>query len=231
MKNQAVKPSSRRWNMLGPVIGVTVLLTLLAIYVMQPEPEPPATPSTAAKENKTPPRFGPGVLPESTLEPTIPGDAAADPEAPPGLAVTADQRLLINKEMRDVFDYFLMAGRVPDRSTRMARLHAHMKAKLPPDAYSEAAQIASNYLAYLSAFEKLMADELNRPRSDPGSPMANPDDSERISARIVQISQLRQSMLGTRIAQLWYAEEEAGTQQSLAEMRQLNANPQQPNIR
>src|ERR1035437_6235792 len=111
MKNQAASTSSKRWKLLGPIIAVVVLVIPVAIYIMQPEPEPPVSTVTAVKEKKAPPRFGPGVLTESSPEPTVPADpAAVDAEAPPGLAVTPDQHLLVNKELRDVFDYFLLAG-------------------------------------------------------------------------------------------------------------------------
>lgn len=231
MKNQAANIPLKRWTLAGPIIAVVAVLIPVAIYLMQPEPEPPVSVTTAVKEKKAPPRFGPGVLiesrPEAASDPT-----AVDPGAPPGLAVTPDQRLLINREMRDVYDYFLLASTAADRATRVAKLHAHLKAKLPSAAYEEAAQIASNYLAYLNAFESLMASEsMFMQKSETRSLPSNADEVERFSTRITQISRLRQSMLGVKIAQIWFAEEEANMQQSLTEMRQLNANPQQPNVR
>jgi hypothetical protein len=107
-----------------------------------------------------------------------------------------------------------------------------MKAKLPPAAYDEASTIASNYLNYLSAVEKQMAGEAAAlQKTETRSVPADAEDAERFAARIAQISRLRQSILGVQIAQLWYAEEEAGMQQSLAEKRQFDANSQLPNNR
>ncbi|CAN5398663.1 hypothetical protein BH11PSE11_BH11PSE11_14330 [soil metagenome] len=225
--------TSSHSKLIGIGLAVVVIAIPLAIFLLQPDPEPTlAVPATSVEKKPTPARFGPGVLTQSTPSASAPANSGAlDVGAPPGLEIMPNQHLVINKEMRDVFDYFLLGADAADRSSRVAKLQAHLKAKLPSPALEEASQIATAYLSYLIGFEKLMANEMSRPKTETTSVPSNIVEAERLSSRMVEISQMRKTVLGEKIAKLWYTEEEEGMRQSIAEMRQLNANPQEPNTR
>jgi hypothetical protein len=225
-QTQNMSSKSSSWTM--PIIVVVLAAIAIGIYLSLSDSEPVAPAVAPAIAPKGPTRFGPGMLSNAQPEIAAPVDHGyADPGAPPGLEVTPGQQLMVNKEMRNVFDYFLVPGGAAERPVHLARLQAHLKAKLPPPAYAEAAEIAANYSAYLTALEKLRSTELNLPKTQMTSIPLNAQDAERFSAKISEITRLRQSLLGVKVAQLWYGEEEEAMQQSLTELREHNATVNQ----
>jgi lipase chaperone LimK len=208
-------------------IVAAVVLIPFSFYFLQPKSKQASFTAPKPTTSTIQPRFGPGILQAQSHPSIAPSDTGrADPGAPPGLAVTPGQLLAHNKEMRDVFDYFLLGGSGAERSVRFERLQAHLKAKLPATAYQEAEQIASNYLRYLDAFEKFTANETLVPKTETTSVPANANELERFNAKVLELSRIRQSILGVKIAQLWFAEEEATMQQSLEDVRQASLHPQ-----
>ncbi|HEY0845472.1 MAG TPA: lipase secretion chaperone [Noviherbaspirillum sp.] len=220
----------KRESRLGKLGGATaggLLLALLAIYIVLPErAEPVAGAPVHHVESGAPVRFGPGVWSDAPPIPsTVPEPAFADSDAPGGIVITADKRLVVNKALKDVADYFLLGGHAGTRATHMERLIAHLRASLPSPAFEEAAQIVRNYLQYLDTHDALLA------RTAP--PPATPDsilpsaDIERIGAWLAQRMRLRQDLLGMQVARIWFSEEESADQQLLAAMRQSGGNPPQ----
>lgn len=204
-------------------IASGVLLTLLAIYLGQPE-APSPEPSAAQALTNAPVRFGPGVWTEPAPESMATDASAADTNAPGGLALMPDKHLVINKALKDVADYFLLGGHPGTRTVHAEKLRAHLRASLPNPAFEEAATIVLNYVAYLDAHDKLLARDSTQ-AATPDSLLGSLE-IERISAWMAQRARLRQEMLGMQVAQLWFAEEEMQDQQLLAAMRQKGTMPQ-----
>jgi hypothetical protein len=211
-----------------PLLAISAgLAVLTAAYLLQPEAEVPTQNEAVDNKKMEEMRFGPGKL--SGSKPAMPlyvNQSATDNEVPFGLAVTPGQQLLPNKEMRNVFDYFLAKGNSAGRSGNFAKLDAHLKTVLPAPAYLEARQIASDYMNYLNAYDQMMAQGQTQPRTETTSVPVDSVEMERFSTTLSQISRMRQSMLGVRIAQLWYADEEEGMQQNFAAVRQRNIDSQ-----
>lgn len=212
-------PATRR-----PLLGlalvasiVTAVLVIAVINFIQPD-DARALPGSASAPGATSMRYGPGLAMQPGAASATPAQAAtADTMAPDGLAITPDNHLVINRALRDVIDYFLLGGLPGERPTHIANLLVHLKKTLPSPASDDATKIARNYVAYLDEHDKLLARE-----SLPASPQANVAlalDVDRLSAWTAQRARLRQSMLGLDVAKVWFGDEEAQTQQQLADMR------------
>lgn len=210
---------------LGGAIAGGSLLALLAIYLVLPERQEPApTAPVPQVQIGMPVRFGPGVWTDPA-PPSAPAPEAAsiDTDAPGGLATTPDKRLVINKALKDVADYFLLGGHAGTRAAHMERLLAHLRARLPSPAFEEAAQITRNYLKYLDTHDTLLVRAAPPPVTmDSVLPST---DVERIAAWLAQRARLRQDLLGMQVAQAWFADEEAADQQLLSAMRQHGGLP------
>jgi lipase chaperone LimK len=146
--------------------------------------------------------------------------------APGGLAVTPDQKLVINRALRDVIDYFLFGGHPGQRAAHVARLDAHLKAALPPPAYGEAMAIVRNYLSYIEAHDQLLARE-SQPAASADSALA-PMDLDRIAAWVAQRTRLRQNFLGLKVTEIWFGAEQSETETDLAALRKRGAGSADP---
>ena len=207
--------TSKTWKLAGAALAVAAIAVAVTLTLMQPEPAP-APPADTVPANHDPARFGPGLLPSTQAEAPPPPDEAAalDPWVPAGLEVSSDQRLVVNKGLRLVFDYFLQPTVPGDRAERLEKLQAYLKAKLPASAYAEATPIASNYAKYLTAADALNAGD--RDSAQNGAIPTSYAGIEQMKARIGELSRLRQSMLGIDVAHAWFAADETGLQQMLA---------------
>jgi lipase chaperone LimK len=188
----------------------------LAIWQLQPDTKPVAARATVAP-NQPPARLGPGVWTTSTTPSGEVQSVAIDTVAPGGLAATPDGKLVINKALRDVIDYFLFGGHPGERSTHVAKLLAHLKAALPPPAFEEAVQIVKNYLAYIEAHDQLLAREAKPAAAADG--VVAPMDMDKVAAWVAQRNRLRQNFLGLKVAEIWFGAEQAEAEQDLAAMR------------
>jgi lipase chaperone LimK len=214
MQNSYGKRRSRRiWLLRSIVAGVITLAIFTYLRITSTEVSFD-TPTSSAPRSI---RFGPGVWIEpDAATATIDEPGNADTTAPGGLVITADGHLIVNKALHDVIDYFLLGGHPGERASHIAKLSAHLKASLPVIAYQDAIRIVQNYVAYLDAHDQLLARE-----SVPATPegIATPMDLDRIAAWVAQRARLRQTLLGVKVAQAWFDEDEAETQQTLATMR------------
>lgn len=207
-------------------IASGLLLAMLAAYIVTPEDLTPE-PAAPAAQADAPVRFGPGVWTEpapdatASVEPVV-----ADTHAPGGLAVTADNYLVINKALRDVADYFLLGGHPGTRSMHADKLFAHLKASLPSPAFEEAEQIMRTYITYLDSHDQLLARE-SMPAATPDS-MHISANIERIATWIAQRSRLRQNLLGLQVTKVWFEDEEAQDQQLITTMRQRGSGTTPP---
>jgi len=129
----------------------------------------------------------------------------------PGIAVTEQQTLVVDAALLNVFNSFLLK---PDDG-RAGQLMVYLKSKLSPPAYAEAAQLAERYQAYMQAHDELLAAQhLHR------AMQASIVDIERVAIWREQRDRLRQRLLGDRVVQVWYQNDDAQLDQVLQEWRQ-----------
>jgi hypothetical protein len=202
-----------RLTYLGAGLVIAAIVIPASLYVMWPEPTPePVPPVVQQKPAQT--RLGPGIIAASTAEPAQTNDSVIqDAWVPAGLEVTPDQHLILNKDMRAVFDYFLQPADRGNRAERLEKLRTYLKAKLPPAAYDEASAIVARYTHYLEAL-----DARNATQNDPmesGSVPTSYAGIEQLKANIAAQTRLRETVLGVNISQLWFAEEDADVQRFL----------------
>lgn len=180
----------------GIATGTAILGLALAVRsCREPEPPPPAAPAAPAASAAVP-----ASAPSARVPPAV--DPAAPPAALPRSlegteadgAVTADAagHLIVDLELRRLFDHFLIAtGEEPLAGIR-ARILAALRARLPEPATSEAAAILDRYLAYRDAAGRLAL---------PADPRAG----------LAQVHELRGRMFAPEVARAFFADEEAAT--------------------
>jgi lipase chaperone LimK len=204
----------RQWTRPGLLAVVIGLLAYALIWFCSSEPAVPASSMQPSVPATRPDRFDLGQWSGTVAENA---STTADTSPPEGLEAGADQHLRINRALRDVFDYYLLSGLPGSRAEHLAQLLAHLKAGLPALAYADAEPIAYSYVAYLAAHDALLARQ-SVPVVTLDSKLAAPD-AERMAAWLSQLSRLRQNMLGVEVARVWYADEEAESQRTLAALR------------
>ncbi|WP_211440625.1 lipase secretion chaperone [Collimonas humicola] len=199
---------------LGLTVAVLGLLAAALFWFRSAEPAAPAAGTPAVMQTSAAGRIGPGRVSDAA---GIGAPAARDTSPPPGLAVGADQHLLVSRALRDVFDYYLLGGLPGSRGEHMAQLLAYLKSNLPAPAYADGERLARAYVAYLAAHDALL-ERQTPPALTADSKMA-PLDVERVASWLAQLSRLRQDMLGMEVARIWFGEEEAESQRMLAALR------------
>lgn len=142
-----------------------------------------------------------------------------DTRAPTGLETTSDQRLVINRALRDVSDYFLVTDKSRAGGDKFDRLLAYLKAKLPAPAYTEASEIAAHYAQYLATQENVQDHKRHGVRAMPTRLPTPEEKADRLMARIMETSRLRQQLLGVQVAKIWFGDEEAQALQYAERMR------------
>jgi lipase chaperone LimK len=198
----------RRSSLAGRGLGVLLVVILAAALVVRrgrharlASPAPPPPPPAEA------PHAGEPATPAPSPRPVRAASAEAEPPAAlpgslagtePDGAIRADDagHLVIDLELRRLFDHFLIAtGEEPLAAIR-ARIVAALHARLPPTAEAEAIAILDRYLAYRDAARRLS------PPSDP-------------RAGLGQLHDLRTRMFAPEVARAFFADEEAATYAAL----------------
>ena len=194
----------RRLALLAGVAAIAIgaLVALRGTLTAPPAPPPPLSAPTVSGSDL-------GVAARATA-PALTAAAAA-PAAPPGAlpaslegtdadgAVTADAagHLVIDLELRRLFDHFLIASGEEPLATIRARIIAALRARLPATAAGEAVAILDRYLAYRDAARQLV------PAAD-------------AAAGLDQIHDLRARMFTPDVVRAFFADEEAATYAALA---------------
>jgi lipase chaperone LimK len=123
--------------------------------------------------------------------PTLPGSLEGA-DADGAVAADASGQLVIDLELRRLFDHFLAASGEEPIATMRARIIAALHARLPDRAATEAIAILDRYLAYRDAARNLP-----------------PTASDR--AGLAQVHELRARMFSPAVARAFFADEEAAT--------------------
>jgi lipase chaperone LimK len=188
---------------IGGVAAAAVVAAIVAAIVALRSADAPPGPATSAARSaggavpalvrasaaaaRAPEPAAPAALPAS-LEGTEPDGA---------IAADASGRLVIDIELRRLFDHFLAASGEEPVATIRARIVAVLRARLPATAAGEAIAILDRYLAYRDAARALV------PPADP-------------AAGLDHVHDLRVKMFSPAVVRAFFADEEAATSAALA---------------
>lgn len=200
--------SARRW---WAGVVITTVVTVVAIVVLAPAPptkphSPEQTSGTqssavaAAGTTKAEGLAAPGRdsnelgddglrnLPPSMAGTTVDGQLRADTHG----------RLVINHDVRRVFDYFLSAVGEESPEILLSRIRLYLADQLPPSAAAEAEAILFDYLAWQEAAGNL------------GEQSRVTDltlDPQRLASRLEQTQALQAQHLGPEVADAFFGDE------------------------
>ena len=141
-----------------------------------------------------------GATARRSLPPSLAG-TVADGE----LAVDESGRLVVTRETRRFFDYFLAGGGEEGVGRARARLVAEVRKRLPVSAVPEAIGLLDRYLAYRRRAR--LAEQA-------------PD----VGARVSLLHALREQALGAEAARAFFADEEAADEAAIERAR-ISADP------
>src|SRR5690606_3894855 len=80
-----------------------------------------------------------------------------DIEVDGGLRADADGQLILDADIRRLFEFFLNAVGEEPADQVIARIRAYIQANLPPDAAAQAQQVLDEYLALRQAMDEAQA--------------------------------------------------------------------------
>ncbi|MGN6141877.1 MAG: hypothetical protein ACTHNV_23525 [Ralstonia sp.] len=202
----------RTWHLSAVAVGAAVVgLSIGVMTTRLPESENPAAvePHASGADLISP---APNRMPITTSAGG--GDA-------PALTITAQQTLVVDTALLNVFNTFLLKH----DDDRAEQLKAYLSSKLPPTASAEAVRLAERYQAYMHAHDELLtAQHLS------SDMQAATVDIERIAVWREQRDRLRQRLLGDRVVKAWYQNDDAQLDQVLQEWRQRMADAQGVNL-
>lgn len=186
-------------------IGVTVALWLHGTAA------PPAAPApAAAAASAWDGAIGPGSL--AAPAPGRSGDFGMTvPGEPP--MVDAAGHLVIDLPLRQMIDAYVLKNRT-------AELRAYLRRRLAQPALGQAEGLVGDYQRYLEAERALRAQARLAPV---GEGALDASQVERLQTWQRQRAQLRERMLGTAVAQAWFAADDASCSNALADWRTMRA--------
>jgi lipase chaperone LimK len=199
----------------GMVCAAGVAIGVAAAFWLQGDSAPPAAPAPAAA-SAWDGAIGPGAL----AAPAPGRDDAGGMAAAGEQALTdAGGHLLIGTPLRQLIDsYILNAGSA--RPARLAELRAYLRQRLKQPALGQAEGLVGDYLRYLDAAQDLRSQLRIAP---PGEGALDAGKVGQMEDWLRQRAQLRERMLGTAVAQAWFAAEDAGCNTALADWRRMRA--------
>jgi hypothetical protein len=223
MPTQSISKRALPWRRYS-VIAIIGGLMLAAYIYLQSETEQ-ATP-VPAQTHASHDVFGPGVLTGSDGGASLSKQEEEDyPLAPGGLAANASQHLVINDALLQVINFYLLEQAAPNRADK---LQHYLAKSLPPPAYAEAAQIVAHYQSYMKAHDNLLAGQ-NLEGQDFATRSRN---IERLLTWRDQRDRLRLDILGDRVVQAWYLNDDRKFREVLDELHEnASAAPAQEDTR
>lgn len=142
-----------------------------------------------------------------TLEKALKNTSLADTQPPATPLLDAEGNLQHNRELRDIFDYFLsLSGEQRDEDI-LRLIEAYLTQHLPPHAVMQAMQTLAQYQTLNQRLTAL-------------SQTLEGDD---LQAKLEQLASLRREILGDALATAFFGEEEAYDRYSLEMLAQANA--------
>lgn len=191
--------------------GATALLATLLIALVAPSPFASQQAAAPVPASASPPPAM-AVVPGATnnrffreLGNSLPGPQLE-------MALTDTQQLIADGALRSIMDSFLLAR---SDDGRLQALRDYLVRRLPPSATQEALQLAERYNAYLKQHDALLSAQ-----NFPETP-----DPLRLASWQQQRRQLRVRLLGERVTEEWFGNEDTYLQQALAEATQPQDGP------
>lgn len=197
-------------------VGCALALLVGAVWLSSGG-DPSADPAAASSA-------GPGAQPGASANATLRAPRRIDPpppslstvprslqdtEADGALRTDAEGNLVIDEELRNLFDYFLVAtGEEPEENLR-ARVLAELNRRLPPRAAAQAAQLFDRYLRYRDQVADLTS---------------NPHGADKLEQRLDEVKRIRREQLGPKAAEAIFGAEEAHDEVTLQRKR-IAADP------
>lgn len=173
------------------------VLGLAACYAWPPDQPAPAPSAAAGGVQARAPVHAPARLAFFSEV------AGSDAEPATAIALTDAQELIVDSSLLDVFNFYLLKG------AGQQELKRYLQRRLPASASAEALRIAASYQAYMSQHDRLLA----------AQNFSGPVDPHRLDAWIQQRERLRRDVLGERVAQAWFQNEDAYLLQAMDEQR------------
>ncbi|HSY30261.1 MAG TPA: hypothetical protein VK832_22290 [Burkholderiaceae bacterium] len=223
MPTQSISKRTLPWRFYSIVAVAGGLILAIFIYSQTgtEQTAPASSPAHAANDV-----FGPGVLTGSDGGTSLAKQEEEHyPLAPGGLTADASQHLVINDALLQVINFYLLEQAPSNRADVLQR---YLAKSLPPPAYAEAAQILAHYQSYMKAHDDLLAGQ-NLGGQDFGSRSRN---IERLLTWREQRDRLRLNMLGDKVAQAWYQNDDLRFKEVLDELHEAaSAAPPQEDQR
>lgn len=122
----------------------------------------------------------------------------------------AQGRLVVDRALRDRFDYFLsLIGEEPEARV-LARLDAHLKSLLPPQALATARDLLARYMAFQQARSQLGQQD---PQAEAGTL-----EPQMLRARFERIQSLKQAHFDAREVAAFFGDDDAEDRYTLARL-------------
>jgi hypothetical protein len=146
-----------------------------------------------------------------------------EPAPEPGLALDPDGHLVAGLALRRLIDSYLARGPAETRAERVRQLLDFLNHRLAAAAAAEGARIVGRYSQYLDTQERLLARErfeafATRPLSE--------RDVERLLDYREQRAQLRERVLGAKLARAWFEADDSRCVAALREWQLQHVAPE-----
>ncbi|MGO4475394.1 lipase secretion chaperone [Massilia sp. 2TAF26] len=200
----------------GTVCVAGIFIGVTAAFWLQGGDAPPARPAPAAASAWD------GAIGPGALAAPAPSPGSASREAAPGepSLVDAGGRLIIGLPLRQLIDSYVVKTKGGARQAGAAELRAYLRQGLKQPALAQAEGLVGDYLRYLDAEQGLRAQLRIAP---PGEGALDAAQVGQMEDWLRQRTQLRERMLGTAVAQAWFAAEDADCDTALADWRRMHA--------
>jgi len=124
-------------------------------------------------------------------------------------------QLIVNENIKHIFEFFLMATQEEGREQAIARLNEYIDMTLPSDAAKQALIIAQNYLSYKSSLET--------PDIPMSSDLGNEETLKKLKTALADKKSVRRLHLGEPVSEALFGHEERYDDFSLTRL-EINAN-------
>ncbi|ARU58439.1 lipase [Oleiphilus messinensis] len=131
---------------------------------------------------------------------------------PDGLAVDRNGQLILNRGLRDVFDYYLSTLGEENPELIQRRILAMLNQALPEPALSQSIAALDRYISYLKSLETLQ---------QYGGVTPDQIDPERLQEQQQELKALREQYLGDTLAQAFFQDDESWADYTIARIRIL----------
>lgn len=202
------------------IVATVLGLTAIATSFWPDEPTPIVRAQGGPTTNTV---FGPGRWVEPPAEASTVRSVENNRARVPGeIFATEDRELIVNTGLLEVINFYLLE-QPGDNQTNA--LSAYLKRELPAPACDEALQIAARYQTYMKEHDRLLAAQNFGVL---GTDLLSLDIG-RVRTWAQQRQRLRQRILGDKVEQAWYQNDDAQLQQVLDELQRLKdeENPDQ----